>query len=97
MNPRFSELIKCVAEKYDIVIIDTPPLLAVTDPAIISAHAGTTLLVARFGITQKREVEVTKKRFEQNGVIIRGVVFNGLKSKGSNSYSHYGYYNYNYQ
>ena len=63
------------------VIIDTPPILAVTDPAIIANHSGTTLIVARYGITQRRELEITQKRFEQNGVDIKGIVFNAIQEK----------------
>ncbi|POB65391.1 tyrosine-protein kinase, partial [Vibrio vulnificus] len=49
MHPRFKELVDWASENYDLVIIDTPPVLAVTDPSIVGAIAGTTLMVARFG------------------------------------------------
>ncbi|WP_143460331.1 polysaccharide biosynthesis tyrosine autokinase, partial [Klebsiella pneumoniae] len=45
MHRRFGELLAWAEKKYDIVILDTPPILAVTDPAIIGHYAGTTLLV----------------------------------------------------
>ncbi|MFW8080523.1 tyrosine-protein kinase, partial [Klebsiella pneumoniae] len=48
MHPTFEKLLKWADENYDLVIIDTPPILAVTDAAIIGRYAGTTLLVARF-------------------------------------------------
>lgn len=48
MHHRFDSLIKWASANYDLVIIDTPPILAVTDAAIIGNYAGTTLLVARF-------------------------------------------------
>ncbi|HDX2183543.1 TPA: polysaccharide biosynthesis tyrosine autokinase, partial [Escherichia coli] len=48
MHKRFAELINWASENYDIVVLDTPPILAVTDPAVIGHYAGTTLLVARF-------------------------------------------------
>ena len=94
MHSNFTKLVEQVKDKYDIVIIDTPPILAVTDPAIVSAHTGTTLLVARFGQNHAREVELTRNRFEQNGIDVKGVVFNGILLKTSNSY---GYYNYEYK
>lgn len=97
MHKRFSDLIEYAAEHYDLVIIDTPPILAVTDPAIIGNHAGCLLLVARFGQTHKKELELTQQRFEQNGVDVRGVVFNGIVKKAGNRYGHYGYYNYEYK
>ena len=97
MHSNLSKLVEEVSAAYDIVIIDTPPILAVTDPAIVSAHTGTTLLVARFGQSHLREIELTRNRFEQNGIDVKGVVFNGVVKKASNAYGYYGYYNYEYK
>ncbi|WP_350978617.1 polysaccharide biosynthesis tyrosine autokinase [Shewanella sp. AC34-MNA-CIBAN-0136] len=97
MHTNFSNLVEEVSAAYDLVIIDTPPILAVTDPAIVSAHTGTTLLVARFGQNHLREIELTRNRFEQNGIDVKGVVFNGVVKKASNAYGYYGYYNYEYK
>ncbi|HAG40777.1 MAG TPA: tyrosine-protein kinase [Pseudoalteromonas sp.] len=97
MHSNFSKLVEEVSAAYDIVIIDTPPILAVTDPAIVSAHTGTTLLVARFGQNHLREIELTRDRFEQNGIDVKGLVFNGVLKKASNAYGYYGYYNYEYK
>lgn len=97
MHSNFTKLVEQVKDKYDIVIIDTPPILAVTDPAIVSAHTGTTLLVTRFGQNHAREIELTRNRFEQNGIDVKGVVFNGVVKKASNAYGYYGYYNYEYK
>lgn len=97
MHANFTKLVNEVKSKYDIVIIDTPPILAVTDPAIVSAHTGTTLLVTRFGQNHLREIELTRNRFEQNGIDVKGVVFNGVVRKASNAYGYYGYYNYEYK
>ena len=97
MHSNFSKMVAAVSDKYDIVIVDTPPILAVTDPAIVSAHAGSTLLVTRFGQNHLREIELTRNRFEQNGIAEKGVVFNGVVRKASNAYGYYGYYNYEYK
>ncbi|KZN44367.1 polysaccharide biosynthesis tyrosine autokinase [Pseudoalteromonas luteoviolacea] len=97
MHENFSKLIEEINAKYDLVIIDTPPILAVTDPAIVSAHAGSTLLVTRFGQNHLKELELTRNRFEQNGIDVKGVVFNGVVKKASNAYGYYGYYNYEYK
>ncbi|MBC7010676.1 polysaccharide biosynthesis tyrosine autokinase [Pseudoalteromonas sp. BZK2] len=97
MHSNFSKMVAEVSDKYDIVIVDTPPILAVTDPAIVSAHAGSTLLVTRFGQNHLREIELTRNRFEQNGIDVKGVVFNGVVRKASNAYGYYGYYNYEYK
>ncbi|MBB1323756.1 polysaccharide biosynthesis tyrosine autokinase [Shewanella sp. SR43-8] len=97
MHSNFSKLVAEIISAFDIIIIDTPPILAVTDPAIVSAHTGTTLLVARFGQNHLREIELTRNRFEQNGIDVKGVVFNGVVKKASNAYGYYGYYNYEYK
>lgn len=97
MHSNFSKLVEEVSAAYDIVIVDTPPILAVTDPAIVSAHTGTTLLVTRFGQNHIKEIELTRNRFEQNGTDVKGVVFNGVVKKASNAYGYYGYYNYEYK
>ncbi|MGP9494607.1 polysaccharide biosynthesis tyrosine autokinase [Pseudoalteromonas sp. AOP7-A1-14] len=97
MHSNFSKLVEEVSAAYDIVIVDTPPILAVTDPAIVSAHTGTTLLVTRFGQNHLKEIELTRNRFEQNGTDVKGVVFNGVVKKASNAYGYYGYYNYEYK
>jgi tyrosine-protein kinase Etk/Wzc len=96
MHQRFSEVVSYASDKYDLVIIDTPPILAVTDPAIIANHAGTTLIVARFGITHKKEIEITQKRFEQNGVEVKGIVFNFISKSSTKYYGNASYYNYDY-
>ncbi|MBB1436895.1 polysaccharide biosynthesis tyrosine autokinase [Pseudoalteromonas sp. SG43-6] len=97
MHSNFSKLVAEVSSAYDIIIVDTPPILAVTDPAIVSAHTGTTLLVTRFGQNHIKEIELTRNRFEQNGTDVKGVVFNGVVKKASNAYGYYGYYNYEYK
>ncbi|MCQ1060020.1 polysaccharide biosynthesis tyrosine autokinase [Photobacterium sp. ZSDE20] len=97
MHPRFKALMDWASENYDIVIIDTPPILAVTDPAIVGAHAGTTLLVGRFGQNAVKEIEVTKQRFEQSGIEVKGFILNAVVRKASSYYGgNYGYYNYSY-
>ncbi|KKA44129.1 polysaccharide biosynthesis tyrosine autokinase [Salinivibrio sp. KP-1] len=98
MHPRFNQLLDWASAHYDIVIIDTPPVLAVTDAAIVGAHAGTTLLVGRFSVNPIKEIEVTKQRFEQAGVNVKGFVLNGVVRKAASTYGgNYGYYNYSYQ
>ncbi|MHC1997201.1 polysaccharide biosynthesis tyrosine autokinase [Klebsiella pneumoniae] len=95
MHRRFGELINWASQNYDIIVLDTPPILAVTDAAIIGHYAGTTLLVARFEQNTAKEIEVSFKRFEQSGVIVKGCILDGVVKKASSYYS-YGYSNYGY-
>lgn len=96
MHPRFKALLDWAAEHYDFVIVDSPPILAVTDAAIVGQHVGASLLVARFAKTAVKEVEVAIRRFEQNGVAIKGILLNAVEKKASSYYGNYGYYQYSY-
>lgn len=95
MHPRFEDFLKKVSELYDLVIVDTPPILAVTDAAITGRLAGTTLLIARFEEDTAKEISVSMRRFEQSGVTVKGCILNGVVRKASSyygyGYSHYGY------
>ena len=97
MLPSFKELIEWAKKTYDMVIIDTPPVLAVTDAAVIGRYVGITMLVAWFDSTPVKEIEATMRRCEQNGIQIKGCILNGVvKLAGAGSYGHYGYYDYSY-
>lgn len=97
MHKRFSELLGWASENYDIVILDTPPILAVTDAAIIGNYAGTTLLVARFELNTPKEIDISVRRFEQSGVVVKGCILNGVVKKASSYYGYgYNYYGYSY-
>ncbi|MGI1561716.1 polysaccharide biosynthesis tyrosine autokinase, partial [Klebsiella michiganensis] len=81
MHERFEAILKWASQQYEIVIIDTPPILAVTDAAIIGRYAGTTLLVARYEVNTPKEIAVSIRRFEQSGVTIKGCILNGMVKK----------------
>ncbi|HDX1605249.1 TPA: polysaccharide biosynthesis tyrosine autokinase [Escherichia coli] len=95
MNKRFGDLLEWANNNYDIVVLETPPILAVTDAAVIGHYVGTTLLVARFELNTAKEIEVSIKRFEQTGIIVKGCILNGVVKKAS-SYYGYGYNHYGY-
>ncbi|EMF03870.1 tyrosine-protein kinase Wzc [Serratia marcescens] len=97
MHSRFSELVEWANENYDLVLIDTPPILAVTDAAIIGHHVGTALMIARFGMNTVKEIEVSIRRFDQNGIEIKGVILNAVERRASSYYGNYGYYQYEYK
>ena len=95
MHDRMKELLELCEHEFDYVIVDTPPVLAVTDAAIVGRYVGTTLLVARFGETPVKEVTTTVQRLEQNGVDVKGIILNSVERKAS---AYYGYgYSYGYQ
>ncbi|MFG7430818.1 polysaccharide biosynthesis tyrosine autokinase [Klebsiella pneumoniae] len=95
MHKNFDALLSWASQNYEIVVLDTPPILTVTDAAIIGNYVGTTLLVARFEQNTAKEIEVSVRRFEQSGVIVKGCILNGIIKKASSYYS-YGYNHYGY-
>ncbi|HGY2790881.1 TPA: polysaccharide biosynthesis tyrosine autokinase [Klebsiella pneumoniae] len=95
MHQRMGEFLNWANEHYDMVILDTPPILAVTDAAVIGNYAGTTLLVARFELNTTKEMTIAFKRFDQSGINIKGCILNGIVKKAS-SYYGYGYHHYGY-
>jgi len=99
MRSTFKDLLDEVSSMYDLVILDTPPLLAVTDAAIVGRQCGTSLIVARFGLNPAREIELTINRFAQNGIKLAGAIFNGVEKRTSANYGYsgYGYYHYEYK
>ena len=98
MHNRMSELLDWASKNYDLVLIDTPPILAVTDASIIGKMAGTSLMVARFETNTVKEVEFSYKRFAQNGIDIKGVILNAVVRKAANSHGYgYDYYDYSYK
>ena len=103
MSDAFKVLLDSVKGLYDLIIIDTPPVLAVTDAAIIGRYVATNFMVLRSGWHHIREVQTAFKRFEHNGVKIKGTIFNGIDvRKGGYGYGYgygykYGYKYYGYQ
>jgi tyrosine-protein kinase Etk/Wzc len=97
MHDNFAKLLKEAERDYDFVIVDTPPVLAVTDAVLVAQLAGTCLLVARYGLSTAGQIEASKRRLAQNGVLLKGAILNGIKRKASsNAYETgaYGYYSY---
>jgi len=96
MSERFTQLIAWASKNYDLVLIDTPPILAVTDAAIVGRHAGTTLMVARYAVNTLKEVETSLNRLQQNGIEVKGVILNSIFRRAT-GYQDYGYYEYEYK
>lgn len=94
-SARFSTMLEQLSPLYDHIIIDTPPVLAVTDGIIISQYAGVNLVIARYAKSQMKELELTINRFDQVGVKVNGFILNDIQ-RGTGGYG-YGYgYRYNY-
>lgn len=89
---QFKTFLDQASAHFDHILIDTPPVLAVTDGIIIAQYAGVNLLIARHGKTQIKELEITVNRFEQANVKVNGVILNDVQKGAAGSYG----YNYAY-
>ncbi|MDZ4299101.1 MAG: polysaccharide biosynthesis tyrosine autokinase [Moraxellaceae bacterium] len=96
LHPRFEAFLKDVSQRYDYVLVDSPPVMAVTDAAIIGRVAGATLLLARFAVTPLRELEHSAKRLQQAGVAVKGVLLNRVEASTGYSYGYQYAYAYKY-
>lgn len=97
LHPHFAQLLDAVSAQYDRVIIDCPPIMAVTDAAIVGRQSGTVLLAARFAVTPMNELEAAITRLRQAGVAVNGILLNGVDQSAGYGYG-YGYqYTYAYR
>lgn len=91
MHERFKSLMGSLSDEYDLILVDTPPILAVTDAAIVGQLAGSSLLVTRFGLNSVKEVDAALTRFAQNKVEIKGAILNCMERRATNEYGYYAY------
>ncbi|MGB3288404.1 MAG: polysaccharide biosynthesis tyrosine autokinase [Burkholderiaceae bacterium] len=99
LSPAASKALQALSGRYDIVLLDTTPVLAVSDAMALAAHAGAVFLLARAEVTTLGELEESAKRLRQSGARINGVIFNDLSVSnrryggkyGSYRYAHYEY------
>ena len=94
LSARFRSWLEAVASRYDLVVLDTPPALAVTDSALIARLAGVTLLVLRSGKHPLREVMLALKQLALGGVRVAGIVFNDVPSSKPHAYGYHYQYEY---
>ncbi len=96
LGHHLKELLTHFSKRYDMVIIDTPPILAVTDGILLAQESATNLLVIDAGNDHLKELEWMMKRVRKNGIEIHGLVFNN-KIDGYQSYYGEGHYYYSYE
>jgi capsular exopolysaccharide synthesis family protein len=91
-SPRFSQFSADARERFDVVIIDTPPLLAVADPAIIAGHVDGCLLTIRIKRNQRNLVLQACESLKNRRATLMGVIVNSNRSR-SRPY-HYSAFNF---
>jgi capsular exopolysaccharide synthesis family protein len=93
-SPRFHELLTQLRDRFDFVLIDTPPLLAVTDPAVVAPRVDGVLLAVRLSKKCRPSAERAKELLASLGAKIVGVVVNGMNGFGVGGHGYdysYGY------
>jgi capsular exopolysaccharide synthesis family protein len=95
-SPRFKELLDVIRSQYDFVIVDTPPLLVVTDPCVVAPRVDGVILAIRLTKNGRPFAERSKEILSSLGANVLGVVVNGVGSPAGAGKYGYGYDNYNY-
>ena len=91
LHERFGALLEVLNTKYDLIIIDSPPILAVTDAAIIGKMVGATFMVVKAGLHPKRELKQSISKLSQSGIELKGIVFNDMAKTSSRYVYQYSY------
>jgi capsular exopolysaccharide synthesis family protein len=89
-SSKMEELIEQAYQSYDLVILDTPPVLAVTDAQVLANKCDGIVFVVRSGQTEKEDAIKVKGLLENAKGKLLGVVLNGKKQNESNYYYYYG-------
>lgn len=95
-SDQMTEVVKELRARYDYVIFDTPPVLSVTDPAIVAAQADGMVLVIRQGYCTRRMLARAADILGELDVKVYGFVFNGVDASLPEYYGYLGYYTYDY-
>lgn len=93
-DERVAELLDMLSARYDVVVIDAAPILAVTDAVTLGRHAGTVLLTARAASTRVADLDESVRRLAHNGIATSGVLLNGVDPHVGRYGSRYGAYRY---
>jgi tyrosine-protein kinase Etk/Wzc len=83
MRYTFRKTLDSLSEQFDLVVVDTPPFLGVTDASIVASAAGATILVLRSGTQSELEIADTVRKLERSEARIVGAVFNAIPARRS--------------
>ena len=95
-NERFPKLLDYLAERFDYVLVDTPPLTNVADGDLIASHCDGALLVVRSGVTPRQLIATSIKQLERANCKLMGIALNRVDVKKDARYSKYSKYGYYY-
>ena len=89
-SPKFGQLMSQLRQHYDLIIIDSPPVLPVPDALILGRWADGAVIAARYDISRFPQVERARRQLDNAGIAVLGTVINGMR----HSDSYYGRYTY---
>ncbi len=92
LSARTGELLQEWSQNYDMVVLDTAPVLTVSDPMALAPHAGTLFLLARAEITTSAELDEAARRLARAGGHVSGVIFNDFNNAHHRFSARYGAY-----
>jgi tyrosine-protein kinase Etk/Wzc len=95
-SQRFEALLRDLSSRFELVVVDTPPILAVSDAMLVSRLAGVNLMVFRAGMHTAREIALSVKQFALNGVRLHGSILNDVRATRGGRYGTDGYMRYEY-
>ena len=93
-SARFAAILDVYRKEYEFVLIDTPPMLAVTDPSIICGHADLLYMVMRIRNGVRTSATRAKEMIDSMGIEMGGIIINGLRRKDQKTYEYSGQYGY---
>jgi capsular exopolysaccharide synthesis family protein len=91
-SPQFSQLLEKLKKEYDLVVVDSPPLGAVTDSLLIAERIDEVVYVCRFNKASKKHIKLYIRQLRNGKNEILGIVLNGLSPRRIEYYSNYRYY-----
>jgi len=91
-SQRMETLLERARESYEMVLIDTPPMMAVTDAQILAAKCDGVILVIDAGKVKKEMARKVKTKLQHAHARMLGVVLNNVSRSGADSYAYYTYY-----
>ncbi|PTQ66233.1 GumC family protein [Celeribacter persicus] len=87
-SERFAEFLEAARSSYDMIIIDTPPVLVVPDARVVAQHADLVLFTVHWDKTTKIQVRNALHMFEIVGVKVSGLILNQIDPKGMKQYGY---------
>ena len=91
-NPAFGQLLERLKREYDLVIVDSPPLGAVTDSLLIAERIDEVVYVCRFNRAYRKHIRLYMRALRNGKNEVLGIVLNGLSPRRIEYYSNYRYY-----